>query len=635
MDAQMTLRCQHVFCADCCEKLLANASAHGNCPLCREPAALDSLVPVPHVGRIVTDLPVYCAHRPRGCAHRVPLSDKYTHQRQCEFRAAVCEHKAVGCEWSGTQRELPLHVAVCAFQTFREYIRHTDERLVLLEKLFNQQREELRALKRFVIASHVNRAPAGSSSYLPPRPFASDGADEDDEDDEEPIDVNALGLASPHHNTDSPPPTQSAPVAIAAAATSSIARSTTASPHRNMAPSIAAPLSMSALSNSGGTLRSANATPTTIDDDSSPRQKTTATATATATATTPLLTTTTPGGPQAATSDTSIKSRWAAGLLELQQTLYGSKFAVTSLAWSNGVLFSGSHDANIRVWAVVPARDLDAEELAMATSEQRAASSSASSSSTISTLQNATYEYRCVGMLKGHKLTVWALLARGDRLYSASADGTIKRWSVAAMDCEKNAVGHDGKKIYTMAANPRHLFTAGADRKIQVWSVIELEPVQTIDAHRDVVWSLAVRGDLLYSCSDDQTVKMWDLQSYANVKTLEDQRNSKFLSLAVGNGYICAGTNHCWINVWELHSCVLERTLTGHSWEVWQLVINHTLLFSGSFDHQIRIWDMNDWTCVRVLAGHTGYIHALIVPDTNHVYSASGDKTIKFWSCTV
>ena len=64
-------------------------------------------------------------------------------------------------------------------------------------------------------------------------------------------------------------------------------------------------------------------------------------------------------------------------------------------------------------------------------------------------------------------------------------------------------------------------------------------------------------------------------------------------------------------------------------------VPHQTLLFSGSFDHQIRIWDMGDWTCVRVLAGHSGYIHALIVPDTNHVYSASGDKTIKFWSCSL
>lgn len=153
----MTLRCQHVFCADCCEKLLANAAAHGNCPLCREPAALDSLVPVPHMARIVADLPVFCAHRPRGCQHRGPLSDKYTHQRHCDFRAAVCEHKAVGCDWSGTHRQLAAHVAQCAFQTFREYIRHTDARLVLLEKLFNQQREELRALKRFVIASSTLR----------------------------------------------------------------------------------------------------------------------------------------------------------------------------------------------------------------------------------------------------------------------------------------------------------------------------------------------------------------------------------------------------------------------------------------------------------------------------------------------
>lgn len=72
--------------------------------------------------------------------------------------------------------------------------------------------------------------------------------------------------------------------------------------------------------------------------------------------------------------------------------------------------------------------------------------------------------------------------------------------------------------------------------------MLDLEPLQGIAAHNDCIWSIAVRGDLLYSCSEDTTIKMWDLHSMSNVKTLSDEQNSKFLSLAVGNGYICAGT---------------------------------------------------------------------------------------------
>ena len=122
-----------------------------------------------------------------------------------------------------------------------------------------------------------------------------------------------------------------------------------------------------------------------------------------------------------------------------------------------------------------------------------------------------------------------------------------------------------------------------------------------------------------------------ELQTRGNVKTLNDTRGGKFLSLAVGNGYICAGTSHCTIAVWSIHSFALERALTGHAWEVWQLVINDTLLFSGSFDHTIRIWDMGDWECVRVIKAHTGYVHALLVPEVNVIVSGSSDKSLKLF----
>jgi WD40 repeat protein len=70
--------------------------------------------------------------------------------------------------------------------------------------------------------------------------------------------------------------------------------------------------------------------------------------------------------------------------------------------------------------------------------------------------------------------------------------------------------------------------------------------------------------------------------------------------------------------------------LSGHNWEIWQLLYYNGFLFSGSFDHTIRIWDIKTFTCTKTLTGHNGYIHALSWNDQT-LFSGSGDKSIKVW----
>ena len=84
---------------------------------------------------------------------------------------------------------------------------------------------------------------------------------------------------------------------------------------------------------------------------------------------------------------------------------------------------------------------------------------------------------------------------------------------------------------------------------------------------------------------------------------------SEILSLAVGKNFLfCAGYD---ANIY-VHDAreeyALKKTLTGHKWEIWQLVFVDGALFSGSFDHSIRRWSILDdsMECTATLSGHKG-----------------------------
>jgi F-box/WD-40 domain protein 7 len=141
---------------------------------------------------------------------------------------------------------------------------------------------------------------------------------------------------------------------------------------------------------------------------------------------------------------------------------------------------------------------------------------------------------------------------------------------------------------------------------IQVWDLETKEVIHTISAHNDSIWSIQVVGQLVYTCSDDNTVKVWDAGSPASsltlLKTLMNPEDTRILSLAIGCGFIYSGTQNSKIVVWRLSDYEYVRTLEAHSWEVWQLAINpNGYLFSGSFDHTIKIWDTETLNCVKSL----------------------------------
>jgi WD40 repeat protein len=105
------------------------------------------------------------------------------------------------------------------------------------------------------------------------------------------------------------------------------------------------------------------------------------------------------------------------------------------------------------------------------------------------------------------------------------------------------------------------------------------------------------KSNILASCSDDKTIKIWDITS---------------------------------------GSCL--STLTGHSGWVLSVAFSKdgTRLVSGSADKTVKIWSVGSagtFECESTLTGHSGWVLSVAFSkDGTRLVSGSADKTVEIWS---
>ncbi|KAF3136377.1 hypothetical protein TWF703_005486 [Orbilia oligospora] len=115
------------------------------------------------------------------------------------------------------------------------------------------------------------------------------------------------------------------------------------------------------------------------------------------------------------------------------------------------------------------------------------------------------------------------------------------------------------------------------------WSAV----LQTLEGHTSSVTSLAfsTNDDLLASGSSDETLKIWDVATGAQLHVF---RGHRVLASASADGNV---------KIWDVTDGALVRILVGHERHVNTVVFSGDgkLLASASVDHTIQVWDVATW----------------------------------------
>lgn len=181
------------------------------------------------------------------------------------------------------------------------------------------------------------------------------------------------------------------------------------------------------------------------------------------------------------------------------------------------------------------------------------------------------------------------------------------------------------------------LVTSSADETIRLWDLQTGAEIQRLTGHDSSVNALTFTTDqnTLVSAGADRRIDFWTLPEGEPVDQIEAAHDSSINALTVShNGqWLASGDSSGVIKLWDLNTLEVIDTLTADDIGT----INHLRFtrddaYLASGGKSLQLWDLSAAEDPISLEGHTSFINRLEVSDDNQILiSASADKTVRLW----
>ncbi|ETO15968.1 mycorrhiza-induced NACHT/WD-repeat protein, partial [Reticulomyxa filosa] len=142
-------------------------------------------------------------------------------------------------------------------------------------------------------------------------------------------------------------------------------------------------------------------------------------------------------------------------------------------------------------------------------------------------------------------------------------------------------------------------------------------------------------GSKVVSCSNDRTIRVWDVSSGKQLQVLKGNSNSITDAQFSPNDFkTTAYSENNIIQIWDTLSGKQLQMMKGHSGLITGLRFSPdgSKIVSYSEDKSIRIWDVSSGEQIQLCEGHSGTVTgALFSHDGSKIVSRSYDKTVRVW----
>lgn len=279
-----------------------------------------------------------------------------------------------------------------------------------------------------------------------------------------------------------------------------------------------------------------------------------------------------------------VESNWRKGQCLIQE-FKGHMDGVLTLQFSPRLLFTGSYDSTVAIWDLCSGR--------------------------------------LIRRLSGHSDGVKALYFDEQKVITGSLDKAIRVWNYITGECVSTYRGHTDS-VLSVDSYKKIIVSGSADKTVKVWH-IESRTCYSLRGHTEWVNCVKLHPSsfLCFSCSDDTTIRMWDIRTNA--------------CLRVFRGHVGQVQKVIPLTIIDIANLVVDDKQAAEPPEpdISPVILNEDLpypthLLSCSLDNTIKLWDVRTGKCVRTQFGHVEGVWD-IAADNFRIVSGSHDGKVKLW----